>query len=433
MPNGGDKMEFEVAGTRCTGYLFRPVDQSSRLPAIIMAHGFSGTQQGSLARTAHDFADAGFAVFTFDYRGFGESEGTPRQVIDIAAQLEDWMAAVAFLREVEGLDHDRIALWGSSLSGAHIVHVAAQDPRIAAVVAQVPFNGFPSKVEGRSAKETLGLLWIAFRDRARALLERPPLYVPVVGRSGESAVITTDRADSIIAALQGSHWENRVAPRVILDMMFGYRPGKLAHRLKMPLLVCVAERDAHTPPKLARLMAERAQRGEVLSYPCSHFDIYEEPTRSSVVADQIDFLKRALRLPSAPMMQKPRVGARLEDDVAMRSPVNLESKLNQFDQKWAPRTVACFNGHDVMVVKVEGEFQWHTHPDSDDFFLVLKGEIDIRLRTGTVTIGAGEMFVVPKGVEHCPVAKQEAHLLLIEPTGTLNTGDAATAAERQLL
>jgi pimeloyl-ACP methyl ester carboxylesterase len=261
-----------------------------------MAHGFSGTQQGSLARTAHDFADAGFAVFTFDYRSFGESEGTPRQVIDIAAQIEDWAAAVAFVRDLEGVDRDRVALWGSSLSGAHVVHVAAQDPCIAAVVAQVPFNGFPSKVEGRSAKETLGLLWIAFRDRARALLKRPPLYVPVVGRPGESAVITTDRADSIIAALQGSHWENRVAPRIILDMMFRDRPGSVAHRLKIPLLVCVAERDAHTPPELARLIAEHAQRGEPLSYPYSHFDFYEEPMRGTVVADQIHFLKRAFSL-----------------------------------------------------------------------------------------------------------------------------------------
>ena len=290
----GDKMEFEVAGTRCTGYLFRPVERSSRLPAIVMAHGFSGTQQGSLARTARDFANAGFAVFTFDYRGFGESDGAPRQVIDIAAQLADWTAAVTFVRGFEIVDHNRVVLWGSSLSGAHVVHVAAHDPIIAAVVAQVPFNGFPSRVEGRSATESIGLFWVALRDRARALLGRRPLYVPVVGRPGERAIITTDRAGTIVAALQGSHWENRVAPRVILDMIFGHRPGSVAHQLKMPLLVCVAERDAHTPPKLACMIAERAQRGEVRSYPCSHFDIYEEPMRQTVVADQIHFLNRAL-------------------------------------------------------------------------------------------------------------------------------------------
>ncbi|ABL72641.1 Cupin 2, conserved barrel domain protein (plasmid) [Paracoccus denitrificans PD1222] len=114
----------------------------------------------------------------------------------------------------------------------------------------------------------------------------------------------------------------------------------------------------------------------------------------------------------------------------MSDAINLAEKLASFDQKWSPRTVATFNGHDVMVVKVEGEFRWHSHPDTDDFFLVLQGEIEIRLRDRVVTLRAGEIFVVPKGVEHCPVARKEAHLLLIEPTGTSNTGDAATAAER---
>ena len=117
----------------------------------------------------------------------------------------------------------------------------------------------------------------------------------------------------------------------------------------------------------------------------------------------------------------------------MNDPVNLAAKLAGFDQHWSPRTVATFNGHDVMVVKVLGEFNWHAHPDTDDLFLVLKGEIDIQMRDRTVTLSAGEMFVVPKGVEHRPVARAEAHLLLIEPTGTPNTGDPATAAARKVV
>ena len=117
----------------------------------------------------------------------------------------------------------------------------------------------------------------------------------------------------------------------------------------------------------------------------------------------------------------------------MTEQVNLAAKLAAFDDHWAPRTVAAFNGHDVMVVKVEGEFRWHSHDDTDDFFLVLSGEIDIQMRDRTVTLGTGEMFVVPKGVEHCPKARHEAHLLLIEPSGTPNTGDAATAAPRQTI
>lgn len=111
-------------------------------------------------------------------------------------------------------------------------------------------------------------------------------------------------------------------------------------------------------------------------------------------------------------------------------PVNLSEKLSQFEEHWSPRTVAEFNGHDVMVVKVKGEFVWHHHDDTDDFFLVLSGRITIRLRDGDVDLGPGELFVVPVGVEHQPFAAEEAEVLLIEPSGTPNTGDATSAASR---
>lgn len=117
----------------------------------------------------------------------------------------------------------------------------------------------------------------------------------------------------------------------------------------------------------------------------------------------------------------------------MLEAINLVEKLNSFDDHWAPRTVAEFNGNDIMVVKVQGEFNWHAHEDTDDFFLVIKGEIDVEMPNTTVTLKPGEIFIVPKGIEHRTVAKNEAHLLLIEPSGTPNTGNAATAAKRVLV
>jgi mannose-6-phosphate isomerase-like protein (cupin superfamily) len=117
----------------------------------------------------------------------------------------------------------------------------------------------------------------------------------------------------------------------------------------------------------------------------------------------------------------------------MYKAINLAEKLTQFSNHWSPRTVAQLNEYDIMVVKVHGEFVWHTHDDTDDFFLVLKGRLVIRLRDGEVVLNAGELFVVPRGVEHQPVAEEEVHLLLIEPTGTPNTGDTATAAPRQVI
>jgi mannose-6-phosphate isomerase-like protein (cupin superfamily) len=110
--------------------------------------------------------------------------------------------------------------------------------------------------------------------------------------------------------------------------------------------------------------------------------------------------------------------------------VNLEEKLSLFSEHWSPKIVAGFNGNDIMVAKVQGEFNWHSHPDTDDFFLVLKGRLRIQLRDGDVVLGPGELYVVPKGVEHCPVAEEETHILLIEPAGVPNTGDPATAANK---
>jgi len=113
--------------------------------------------------------------------------------------------------------------------------------------------------------------------------------------------------------------------------------------------------------------------------------------------------------------------------------INLADKLSTFTEYWQPRVVGQFNDNDLMVVKVKGEFVWHKHDDTDDFFLVLKGRIDIQMRDQIVKLGPGEVFVVPKGVEHRPVAVEEAHVLLIEPSGTPNTGDARTAAVRRVI
>lgn len=112
------------------------------------------------------------------------------------------------------------------------------------------------------------------------------------------------------------------------------------------------------------------------------------------------------------------------------SAINLKSKLESFQEHWSPRIVSKYNGHDVMVVKAKGEFNWHSHADTDDFFLVLEGNLTIKLRDEDVRLGPGEMYIVPKGVEHCPVAEEEVHLLLIEPEGTPNTGDERTAATK---
>lgn len=107
----------------------------------------------------------------------------------------------------------------------------------------------------------------------------------------------------------------------------------------------------------------------------------------------------------------------------MYQPINLQEKFYKFSTHWSPRIVAQVNNYHIKIAKVQGEFVWHSHPETDEVFLVTQGKLDIHFRDGMVTLYPGEMYVVPKGVEHKPVASEECHILLIEPAGTLNTGN----------
>lgn len=110
--------------------------------------------------------------------------------------------------------------------------------------------------------------------------------------------------------------------------------------------------------------------------------------------------------------------------------VNLADKLAQFSSHWDPHVVADYNGNDVMVVKFQGEFPFHSHPNTDDFFLVLEGEMVMDVEGQSINLSPGELFVVPKGQTHRPRAVNECKVMLIEPKGEPNTGDAATAAPK---
>ena len=103
--------------------------------------------------------------------------------------------------------------------------------------------------------------------------------------------------------------------------------------------------------------------------------------------------------------------------------INFEDKLAKFSEHWSPKIIAQMNDYHFKIVKVQGEFVWHDHPETDEVFIVLRGKLEIQFRDGKVVLDEGEMFVVPKGVEHKPVAKEECHLLLVEPAGTVNTGE----------
>ena len=290
-------ISFTAGDGHCAGWLFRPTHSRGPIPCLVMGHGFTGTAD-RLLPLAGEFAAAGFAVVAFDYRNFGRSGGRQRQTISLAGQREDFHGAIAFARTVDGVDPDRIALWGTSLGGGHVVVVAAEDPRIAAVVSQVPFNGFPQRVEGRSTRDTLRLLRAMLRDQVRGLLGRPPYYIPAVGNTGDLAVMTGPEVKQAVQAMSGSSgtgslWRNRVAPGVLLKMMW-YRPSDRANELRMPLLLCLAQFDREMTEQHTMRIAREAPRSEVRRYPVGHFEIYRPDVRDRVLADQIAFLRQHL-------------------------------------------------------------------------------------------------------------------------------------------
>jgi pimeloyl-ACP methyl ester carboxylesterase len=274
-----------------------------------MGHGFTGTQD-QLESYAVRFAESGVAVLTFDYRCFGRSEGEPRQLVDGHRQLEDWRAAVDVARSLDAVDPERIALWGTSLSGSHVLRLAAADPRVAAVVAQVPvfdksIRGIGREARAKMDREGLApgtLLQVTLRsltagiwDAVRGIAGLSPYYIPVFGEPGQVAAFTDPGSSQHRELFEktGATWRNRFTPRFLFGVP-KYVEGT-AERVRVPLLVCVAEHDTDADPQQAVDIARRAPLGELVAYPVAHFDVYCGHTREQMLHDQVAFLSRVLR------------------------------------------------------------------------------------------------------------------------------------------
>lgn len=271
-------------------------------PCVVMAHGFGGTRDTGLLGFAEEFAAAGLDVLLFDYRGFGDSDGTPRQHVSFRRQRADYAAAIAAARHLDGVDPERIVLWGTSYSGGHVVPVAVADGRIAAIVSMTPaMDGLAALVamfRHGGVRRLAPLVTHGLRDAVRALLGRAPHHIPVVGEPGTTAVLAGPGALEGYMALAGPTWRNEVCARVALEVALN-RPIRFAERLRAPLLVQVGERDSVVPPASAMRTAARAGRhGEARAYPADHFDVYDGPVQQQLLSDQLAFLDRHLAVPS---------------------------------------------------------------------------------------------------------------------------------------
>ncbi len=283
---------FMSAGTECAAWLYRP-DGGGPHPLVVMAHGFSATRELRLDEYAERFCSAGIGALLFDYRHFGASDGEPRQLLSIPRQHADYHAAIGYARQLDWVDPNRVALFGSSFSGGHVIAVAAADPRIAAVVSQCPFTDSFATLPAIGASQTARLTAAGLRDLVRAASRRAPYYIPAVGKPGDVAMMTTP--DSLPGFQRlvppQSAWENRVAARIAV-LIGAYRPGRLAPRIGCPILFCLCDGDSLAPAKRSAKLAARAPRAEIKRYPLGHFEIYVGEPFEQAVADQTDFLHR---------------------------------------------------------------------------------------------------------------------------------------------
>jgi uncharacterized protein len=294
--------EFSSGGETCAAWRYAGegdafASERGR-PCVVMAHGVGGTRDSGLEPFAAAFAAAGLDALLFDYRNFGASTGEPRQLAWPSRHRDDYRAAVAFARRLDGVDPDRIVLWGTSWAGGHVVYVAADDPRIAGVIAQAAdLDGLRTLREisryagwGQLLKVSLE----ALRDGVRAIRRQPLRLIPIAAKPGQVGVLTSEDSEQGYEGIAGPSWRNEVSARCLLAEA-GNRPITRIDGVRCPILVQIADRDQVAPPPGARAAAWRAKgRVEVREYPCAHFDIYLGEWRERAIADQLHFLRRHL-------------------------------------------------------------------------------------------------------------------------------------------
>jgi fermentation-respiration switch protein FrsA (DUF1100 family) len=288
-------VDFFSRGTRCVAWLYLP-SGVKKPPVVVMAHGFAAEKTFGLPAFAEKFADRGMAAFVFDYRNFGGSDGRPRNLVNYRRHIADWRAAIDFVRGLSEVDGGRMALWGSSFSGGHVIMAAAADSKIRAVVSQVPF------VDGLASAGTLGPAFIVkatlrgLRDFARILTLRQPYTVPVVGTPDEFAVMNTPDAMQgfLVLRPKDTAWKNECPARILLTVTM-YRPIRNVKRVSCPILLVAARNDSLIPIAAVRKTAARAPKGELMELDIGHFEVYAGKPFEQAVKREADFLERHLK------------------------------------------------------------------------------------------------------------------------------------------
>ncbi|PIB00849.1 hypothetical protein CB0940_01946 [Cercospora beticola] len=290
------RVTFPSANTQIVGYHYKPSRQNNNArpaPAVIIAHGLGGLQSSRLQPYAERFSQAGYHALTFDYRYWGESSGQPRNLIDVPSQQSDYEAAIAYLQTLPGVDGKRIVLWGTSLSGGHVLQLGARRPDLAAVIVQAPHvNGFAT-TSALPPADLPSKIVAGLDDAGRATLGQEPLYIPLANRTGQLGALTQAGALEGYAFIQ----PNPPAPgnvfpaRFVLALPF-FSPDATAANSQLPTFFAVGLVDNVTPAPAAIALAKRMNATLVEFPSAGHFDVYPGlPAYEENIRRQSEFLK----------------------------------------------------------------------------------------------------------------------------------------------
>ena len=265
-------------------------------PVAIMAHGFAAERTFRLPAFAERFAERGIAVFLFDFRNIGSSDGEPRNLVNIFRQLRDWKSAIAHVRSLPQVDGSRIALWGSSYSGGEVITTAARDQKIAAIIAQVPYVDPISSMFMIGLKSTLPAFLASLRDLCRMITRREAYRIPVAGDPGTVAILNTPESRSGYLSMipEGSTWKNETPARSLLAPLFCLPPIVSARKVNCPALIIMAEKDSLVSPRALEKACYRMEKATLVRLPIGHFEVYLGEIFENVVEIESDFLEKHL-------------------------------------------------------------------------------------------------------------------------------------------
>lgn len=295
-------VEFKSGNAFCRGVLYEPERGAGNGAGIVLAHGFAGTIDSGLLEYAEGFAKAGFHALAFDYRGFGISDGTPRQHISVPQQRDDWRAAIAFLRAHEAVDADRIGLWGISFSGGHVIYLAHEDPAIRGLVAQVPaVDAHLNTVLGnykRGVEASEALIKVVKKDLKDSFLGGKHNMLAVAPEGDKGPAILGAPEAQIYPKIAGETWQNSVTARSLLTGKFEQNNAtELSDMLTTPMLLQMAVDDETVSNEAIKTFARRCGSLATLKeYDGGHFSLLEMPGRQPALDDAVGFYQSQLIL-----------------------------------------------------------------------------------------------------------------------------------------